>query len=329
MGWRAGLTYLLCAMLSGGATPDVRCRACHPKETQRYSLTRMAHAAMPVLESGFAQYLPQQALREPNGGFLFTFERNSTGISMTAEQGERKAEGQMRWVLGAGAQGQTPLVQTAQGFAESRVSYFPQLHQYGITIGQDAGASANAVSALGIPKNKKDLHECVSCHASITGAQTETIIPGVTCERCHPGADQHALGRGKPLNPGKLEALAQVELCATCHRIKPPVSATSVENVRFQPLRLVKSPCFASMKLACTTCHVAHEDARRADPAYYNSKCQTCHGEQNAHADQRENGDCTVCHMPKVQLHPALTFTDHYIRIVSTKELAAGAPRSP
>jgi hypothetical protein len=306
-------------MLAGGATPDVRCGTCHPKETQRYSLTRMAHAAMPVLESEFAQYLPRQALREPNGGFLFTFERNSTGISMTAAQGERRAEGQMRWVLGAGAQGQTPLVETTQGIAESRISYFPQLRQYGITIGQDGGVSPNSVAALGLHKSNEDAHDCVTCHASITGVQLETIVPGVACQRCHPGADQHALGRGKPLNPGKLDARAQVELCATCHRIRPPESETSVENVRFQPLRLVKSRCFASAKLACTTCHVAHEDARRADPAYYNAKCQTCHGELNAHADQRKNGDCIGCHMPKVQLHPALTFTDHFIRIVNTR----------
>ena len=59
---------------------------------------------------------------------------------------------------------------------------------------------------------------------------------------------------------------------------------------------------------SCTTCHAAHQDARRNDPAFYNTRCLACHTQPH------QSGNCISCHMPRVQLHPALAFTDHFIR---------------
>ena len=132
-------------------------------------------------------------------------------------------------------------------------------------------------------------------------------------------------GHGKPLNPGKLAPAAQVEFCGQCHRNKPPVDDFELENVRFQPLRLAKSRCYASGKLACTSCHPAHQDARRNAAPFYNEKCATCH--HAPHMDERANGDCIGCHMPYVQLHPALKFTDHFIRVVKNGDLPSSILR--
>ncbi len=252
----------------------------------------------------------------------FLYRRAGNGVAVTASKGSSRADGLIEWVLGAGAQGQTPLVHAANGMLESRVSYFPQLHRYGITIGQNAGASANAQEALGEKQNAHALQSCLGCHATVISRDLQPVVPGVQCERCHAGADEHARGNGKlPLNPGKLDASAQVKFCGSCHRFKPPVDDAQLENVRFQPLRLMKSRCFASGKLACTTCHPAHQDARRNDPEFYNQKCHACHDGQTFHADQRQAGDCIGCHMPYVQLHPALNFTDHFIRVVKAGDL--------
>jgi hypothetical protein len=114
-----------------------------------------------------------------------------------------------------------------------------------------------------------------------------------------------------------------VRFCGDCHRTKPPVDDRQLENLRFQPLRLMKSRCFAGGKLACTTCHPAHQDARRNAAAFYNEKCITCHNVPAPHTDERAQGDCIGCHMPYVQLHPALKFTDHFIRVVKTGDLPA------
>jgi hypothetical protein len=293
-----------------------QCASCHPKEAAAHEQTRMAHAMVPVLDSAFARNLPDHPLSEPSGGYQFTYSHANDGLLVTASRGLDSSEGLIQWVLGAGAQGQTPLVRDGAIVRESRVSYFPQLHQYGITVGQDAGASPNAEAALGLKQSAHDLGSCLACHSTRVSSDLEPVMPGVQCERCHAGSEQHALGHGKPLNPGKLSAKAQVEFCGSCHRVKPPVGDGEPENIRFQPLRLMKSRCFLSGRLACTTCHVAHQDARRSDDAYYNAKCHSCHAGSTAHADERRNGDCISCHMPRVQLHPALKFTDHYIRIV-------------
>lgn len=325
---RALLALAVSPCLLAGAPPAVRpCAACHPAETAAHDRTRMAHAMMPALESPFVQNLPaKHPLHESGQGYLFSYERLPNAVRVTAFRGLDSAEGVIEWVLGAGAQGQTPLVRTGAGVRESRVSYFPQLHQYGVTVGQDAGASPNAAAALGLKQSTHDLGTCLGCHATSVGRDLTPLVPGIQCERCHPGADRHAAGEGVPLNPGKLKPAAQVQFCGACHRVKPPVDDSALENIRFQPLRLMKSRCFASGKLACTTCHAAHQDARRSDPDYYNSRCRACHAASAIHPDVRAQGNCIGCHMPRVQMHPALAFTDHYIR--SPEKTAASLPSS-
>jgi hypothetical protein len=327
MRWRVAAVPLVYVAVAGAAeAPD--CAACHPAEAKLHAQSRMAHAMSPALSSAFAQNLPPQPLRESGGGYRFTYRIQATGVSVTAVRASDQATGLIQWVLGAGAQGQTPLVESMDGTRESRVSYFPRLHQYGITIGQHAGSSPNGPAALGLKKSARDLETCLGCHSSAFTRDLQPAVPGVQCNRCHPGAEEHARGNGKPpLNPGTLTAPGQVRFCGNCHRNEPPVDGTQLENVRFQPLRLMKSRCFASGKLACTTCHVAHQDARRNDPAFYNSKCHACHDSQPFHADQRQSGDCIACHMPYVELHPALHFTDHFIRVVHAGDLPASVLR--
>ena len=294
-----------------------RCAACHPKEAEAHAQTRMAHALVPALQSAFARNLPDHPLSESNGGYLFDYRPVDNGIAVTTVRGLDEAQGFIRWVIGAGEQGQTPLVETHAGIAQHRVSYFPQLKRYGVTVGDDPGASANAEAALGRTWSKRDLHDCLNCHATSVSSDLKSFTPGVQCLKCHPGANEHALGRGAPFNPGKVGAEAQVRFCGQCHRVEPAPGGNALETIRFQPLRLMKSKCFASGKLSCTTCHVAHQDALRNDPGYYNGKCLGCHAGL-AHVRRQQTANCIGCHMPEVQLGQTLRFTDHDIRIVRT-----------
>lgn len=314
------------ASVALSATPE--CISCHPAETNLHEHSRMAHAMLPAADSAFAKNLPAQPLRESAAGYRVSYRLSPFGsILVTAVQGMDQAKGRIDWIMGAGAQGQTPLVETANGTLESHVSYFPQINRFGITIGQTVQPS-NVEGALGLKQGPKTLRACIGCHATGVTSELKPVTPGIQCERCHSGADEHALGKGQVTNPGRMTDLEQVRLCGECHRDKPPVDGTQLENVRFQPLRLMMSKCFTSRRLACTTCHAAHQDARRSDAEFYNARCRACHASgaagQRFHADARQKGDCISCHMPYVELHVALHFTDHYIRIVTAgDDLAA------
>ncbi len=327
MKWTVALLAVACSAALKSAPATAECSSCHPAETRLHAGTRMAHAMVPASGSAFAENVPNQPLRESADGFMFTYRSEENGVVVTAFRGAERADGVIRWVLGAGAQGQTPLVEGSAIRRESRVSYFPQLHQYGVTIGQNAGPSANAESALGVKLNRQDLQNCIGCHSTAITRDLEPVVPGVQCRRCHLGADEHARGNGKPSNPGKLQPAEQVRFCGNCHRVKAPLDDAQLENVRFQPLRLMKSRCFTSGKLACTTCHPAHQDARRNAPDFYNEECHSCHDGQRSHTDERQHGDCIGCHMPYVQLHPGLRFTDHFIRVVKAGDLPQSAIR--
>lgn len=321
------LMVLIILPLCGDETGAL-CASCHPAESKLHAGTRMAHAMLPVSESAFAAHLPTAPLHESQDGFTLQFTKQGQEVRVHSARGDQAGDGTIRWVLGAGAQGQTPLVRTDSGdLLESRVSYFPGLDRYGVTIGQTAGASSSAQSALGFRFSDHETKQCIACHVTGVTKDFEPAIPGVQCVRCHAGADEHAAhpSAKRPANPGRMNASAQVRFCGTCHRSRPPVDDLQLENVRFQPYRLAMSRCFRSEQLSCIGCHPAHQDAKRADAAFYNAKCEACHsagssGHKTA-TDRRASGNCIGCHMPYVELHPGLHFTDHFIRVVKTGDL--------
>jgi hypothetical protein len=312
------LVGLASSTLQGKPAP---CAACHEAEVGAYSHTHMALAMVAARESGFRRHLLEQPLRESRDGYVFVFKRIDNAIVVSTQRGNDHAEGTIEWVAGAGAQGETPLIRTSDAVLESRVSYFSKLDQFGITLGHNAGASRNAKEALGMEQDTRDLRNCLNCHASNVSSDLKSFTPGVQCVRCHPGADLHAEGKEPPLNPGKLSGPDQVRFCGQCHRNKPLGNESEIANVRFQPFRLAKSRCFASGALSCTACHPAHQDAKRNADAFYNAKCNDCHV-RGFHSDSRQSGNCVSCHMPRMQLHPALTFTDHFIRVLENDEVA-------
>lgn len=312
-----GFAFAVCLINSGFAMA-ADCASCHPAEAKSQAMTAHASALMPANNSVFAAHLPDHALAEAANGYMFTYERSPAGVLATATRGSDSAEGLIDWVFGSGKRGQTPMIHLGEKYLEHRVSFYTETGKYGITTGQDNGVSANAAKALGRSQTDADVKSCFGCHSTGSVAEPVTFLPGVQCARCHPGAEEHAAGHGKPVNPGKLDHVAQVQLCGTCHRTTPqPGNDDPVVNVRFQPLRLMKSKCYIEGQIACTTCHVAHMDARRNDPGLYNGKCATCHAREEKHVAQVRSANCIGCHMPRSRPDPALEFTDHYIRVVA------------
>ncbi len=168
--------------------------------------------------------------------------------------------------------------------------------------------------------------KCLQCHGqpNSLGAGKEG---GVHCESCHGPAFGHiaAVGRGKPregvVNPARLKADEQLQVCAQCHtgftyQSDPLPDDLLVSN---QVNALRNAECFiqSGEKLTCTGCHDPHADSPRVAEATTKT-CLSCHAVlKNPHAaicPVNAQGECIGCHMPAVQ-KGSFHMTDHWIRV--------------
>lgn len=302
------MTGIVVFVLAARAEPT--CAPCHPRQTGQHANTNHARTLRRAGTTEFARAISDRPIGEARGGFLLMYRQEGDRLLVRAERGKTFAEGQIDWVLGAGDQGQTPLVSLAGRWLEHRISFYTKPGRFDLTLGHAPGASGTAVKALGIAQPEATVRKCVGCHGKVTAGTFGVAEAGVGCDRCHSGAAAHARGEGRAGNPAKLAARQQLELCAECHRLEAPTVATDPLNIRFQPLRLVKSACFLQGGATCLTCHTAHANAVRGDAGFYRDKCQGCH--RSTHASEQR--DCLACHMPKSAPAPYLEFTDHFIR---------------
>lgn len=240
---------------------------------------------------------------------MLSYSNEGMAVRVTARRGTEVASALIGWVLGAGDQGQTPIAMTDTAILEHRISYYSSRGRFDLTLGHSPGPSSSAAAALGVPQNSEVARACFGCHSTLA-ATGEVVTPGVQCERCHAGAAEHSRSGGATgvANPAKMEAFAAVKICAQCHRLDAPGHKDDPLNIRFQPLRLVKSRCFQGGTLTCSVCHQAHRDAVRNDSAFYVAKCVSCH------STPHRPDNCLPCHMARSSPAPYLAFTDHYIR---------------
>ncbi|RUL89019.1 multiheme c-type cytochrome [Tautonia sociabilis] len=221
---------------------------------------------------------------------------------------------------------------------EHRLTYYAD-GSIRITPGQGVIETAPGTDAMGRVLRDEDSFDCVKCHVTLTSASEAghvdlaTLIPTVSCERCHGPGRTHAEAarRGAdptslamPFGPGRASAKDQMLLCGECHRhpSQAPPGALRPDNIelaRFQPVGLMQSRCFTESDgaMSCTTCHDPH-DRPSTDPSSYNTTCLSCH--QSSHPTQvscpvSPSTDCTTCHMPRVDAGQKVFFADHWIRV--------------
>jgi predicted CXXCH cytochrome family protein len=161
--------------------------------------------------------------------------------------------------------------------------------------------------------------ECMTCH-NATPKRTPftqnhyTDIPtGISCQRCHARADDHASfqssgGQGADPMAAASEQTREQKLstCQQCHLAgittfasgedpttyeagqvlrtnrtvhvpKKQLTDTSWVGIDSHPIRLARSACFKESAMTCTTCHDPHQPADALSDADYNTTCQSCH----------------------------------------------------
>ena len=317
------------------------CAECH--ETKFSQQSRSGHARSlhradeHPLAASFVTKKPLR--REP--GYEFVFSRTPDGLRVRASSAGDVMEMGIDWAFGAGEQGITFVTRGNQEwYLEHSFSYFTGPQSFARTPGHE-GPAETLPQAVGILYNiasaESGILQCFKCHSTGpvalgAGRAIHPLEPGVRCESCHGPGRKHieAMRRGdlengfKEIgNPGRLSANGLGEHCGTCHR--PPEPDVTVDwkdpwNTRHSPVYLVQSRCFqrSDGRLSCLTCHDPHAPLRRDEPAYYARKCSACHETpRHSHVNFAKTGaaDCTGCHMPKVQPHPYLQFTNHWIGV--------------
>ncbi len=183
---------------------------------------------------------------------------------------------------------------------------------------------------------------CVQCHSEpprhSAGSEDAVVDPapaGIGCERCHGPGKKHVetLLPRDIVNPSRLSALRQLDVCAQCHlqgtaellragrtiysaRVGEPLHAYRMNYLETEPNvdwfqltshsdRLVRSACFrgAPGKLVCTTCHDPHKSSRAEPASHWRVGCLKCHAESACTAPMPErraaNDACATCHMRK------------------------------
>jgi hypothetical protein len=293
-----------------------------------------------------------------HGQYRYAIERRGDQSIYTVTDGKDTVSLPIRWAFGAHSQ--TYVLEHEGKYYEGLVSYYEGINGLDITIGDQAIHPGTVFEAMGRPLATSEVQQCVGCHT--TGAivdrqlNLESLRPGVTCDHCHSGADNHlqAISHAKldsvPPKLGRLSAEDISNFCGQCHRTWERVVQGKLfgqVNVRFQPYRLANSKCFdgSDKRISCIACHNPHEEVVR-DGSFYDGKCLACHssaakpslGMVAMHLTTQSNtpsnigstamktcpvakANCVSCHMPKVTLPGGhMIFTDHDIRVVRQNE---------
>lgn len=330
--------FLVAALVPGIYATDYvgssACAMCHQTEFANQSASHHAHALRPIGDSLAGTVLLRDG-HSPDGRLRY----EQAGNEILVHENGVPEILRLQWAFGAAAQGSTPVGLLDGRFVEHQFSYYSRLGDLAPTFGHPKQVTA-PLAELGVALNNKTITTCFNCHATAlamtdTGPNVESLVPGVQCERCHGPGSAHVqaasegasvnLLRTRIVNPGRMSAKAQIQICGQCHRLPTPDAGDEPElenpiSVRFAPMGLLASQCFLkSNAISCLTCHNPHEDARPRSDLAYSAKCLVCHA-SNTHPTKAclrrvQNTNCLNCHMKQSSLGAYLRFTDHRIRV--------------
>ena len=318
-------------------TGDKACRACHSEKAASYSTTahRLTSQA-PTKESILGSFAEgKNVLKTSNPNLYFRMDAKPDGFyqtSVSAPSGVDSSRSErMDVVVGSGRRGQTYLYWKGDQLFQLPVSYWTDLAAWINSPGYRDG-DANF--------EKRVIPDCLGCHLSYAAAvgspissnryMPESLVLGISCERCHGPGRQHvgAMTDEKSavniINPAKLTRDRQIDVCAQCHgglrtprkdpfsyvpgelldkSFRPddsgPAPTTDVHGNQVALLQL--SRCYQfSPNMSCSTCHDVHQTQR--DPVAISGRCLTCHRAEacGEFPKRREKilGNCANCHMP-------------------------------
>ncbi len=321
--------------------PD-QCKSCHAKQHSGFLGTaHFGASARPSETTMLGKHEPgSNRMVSVSPDLDFTMEKSSQGeyFQNVYFRGLRKRI-PVDLITGIGFVGQSYLYWLDDALYQLHVSYYTQTDGWINSPGYHDGT---AWYTRTVPP------KCVECHMTyaqwIPGTENryvrETMILGVTCERCHGPARQHVefhlanpdQKRGQHIaNPANLTREQANDVCAQCH-FGSGVRKPDTEHFSFRPgqsvdqhwnisakmdgpeggvhssnqlVRLGLSKCFQeSGTLRCIDCHSTHQN-ERGNYQLFSERCQKCHQAENCGAFEKVGSEirqnCIECHMPMGQ----------------------------
>ena len=328
---------------SAGWADESRCVECHEDEARSFNETGHARTLIRADSDESLRHLlklnDSQVARDAD----IHVRQAGPLLEAVHQVGDAERRLPLEWCFGSGEHARTWVGTLADSrgrldLVEFRWTWYRDISGHAVTPGQSETPAPGYFAQLGTLYDHPKAVRCFACHASVLPLdnghiRTESLKPGVTCQRCHGPRQQHVESEGAIHDFVWSEAsqTEAVNRCAQCHRRADEQSPEDIrpENpriVRFAPVGLVQSVCFQqSPEMTCTTCHDPHRPLSQQDSLGI-WQCTQCHSsEAGPHSEcaAGRRDDCLRCHMPKVREDVPLYFTDHWIRIREPEQDAA------
>lgn len=338
------------AAISEPALALQRCAECHSDITEVFPTAPHARTLRRATDAEAVERFAGKTFRRETPEVTYDYEMRDGQLWVSSSGYGREVP--LTWLFGSGTHAQTPVITwtTPQGGSaaiEHGVSWYPD-HGLDVTLGTDHQQQMVGSFSLGRPWGTPETIACFECHSThvpVEGNQIqfEQLHATIGCNRCHWDTAEHVaeMDRGGPTTIerfSRMDPREAVDRCGECHRRADELNQSEVTRdnasiARFAPVGLVQSPCFLQQeeirtadgersRMDCASCHDPHRPAE-SDWQFYAAICLDCHhaGEKAAqpcgfaHPEPWQSQNCLPCHMPKVQVHPLLRFTDHWIRV--------------
>jgi formate-dependent nitrite reductase cytochrome c552 subunit len=329
------------------------CAGCHQRESQDFARTGHARALLRADSESVVATVAGRASPAPADGdsthrwieYDWTEGRLLAKQSLTGGMTQLPVE----WCFGSGEFGMTFVTILADRHNRSRLlehhwSWFRDGDVLALTPGHTIDEMAQDYERFGDISDSSATRQCFSCHATAFKFEsgrldTQSVVAGVQCERCHGPRREHAEIKLRTANSAPAQrrtrpsAREQVYACGECHRrpdeIGDEIRPDNPVLARFPSVGLVQSKCFLKTEsqgtLTCTTCHDPHSAGRTTNDLH-DKRCNDCHDPRRDRDNvpcsiERGDQSCVGCHMPKVRLHEHLEFTDHWIRRAQVQDV--------
>jgi hypothetical protein len=336
------------------------CAECHAGEAALHSRSGHARTLSPVGRLPLARRLDGTRLADPEMPQVHWSYRFRDGQLHIARQAPGKDEECIaEYAFGSGRHATTfvnVIDPKIPAILEHRLTYYAQQGALAITPGHTAHPRPPGLTYHGVVLSPLDSRRCFDCHTTEISAGKDrridesTMIPNVSCERCHgPGRAHVAAARrgapesqlSLPFGPDGWTVESLLLLCGACHRhpSQPDFAVIRPEQIRlarFQPIGIMKSKCYTASggAFSCVTCHDPHARAS-SDRAAYDVVCASCHAAGGSTAAAARStpqpadpvaaagsrcpvsprGRCVECHMPRVDSGQSFLVSDHWIRV--------------